>query len=82
LLFAAKDLFAKRECEARGRKIDVRPNWKEQPERPSLTGKQAMLLKRHPEGHTYFPVLAHEGHTFHMRPNGRAGGDEQTFGAE
>jgi hypothetical protein len=25
---------------ARGRHIDVRPNWKEQPERPSLSGKQ------------------------------------------
>jgi hypothetical protein len=27
-------------CGGRGNKIDVRPNWKEQPERESLTGKQ------------------------------------------
>jgi hypothetical protein len=26
-------------CGGRGDKIDVRPNWKEQSERPSLTGK-------------------------------------------
>jgi hypothetical protein len=26
-------------CGSRGRHIDVRPNWKEQPERSSLTGK-------------------------------------------
>jgi hypothetical protein len=36
--FANKVVCAK--CGARGRHIDVRPNWKEQPERPSLTGKQ------------------------------------------
>jgi hypothetical protein len=27
-------------CGARGSHIDLRPNWKEQPARPSLTGKQ------------------------------------------
>jgi hypothetical protein len=27
-------------CGARGRHIDVRPNWKEQPPRESLTGKE------------------------------------------
>jgi hypothetical protein len=27
-------------CGARGNKIDVRPNWKEQPPSESLTGKQ------------------------------------------
>jgi hypothetical protein len=27
-------------CGARGRHIDVRPNWKEQPPQQSLTGKQ------------------------------------------
>ena len=27
-------------CGARGRKIDVRPNWKEQPSQQILTGKQ------------------------------------------
>ena len=27
-------------CGSRGNKIDVRPNWKEQPTQPSLTGKQ------------------------------------------
>jgi hypothetical protein len=27
-------------CGGRGRHIDVRPNWKEQPSKPSLTGKQ------------------------------------------
>jgi hypothetical protein len=27
-------------CGARGNKIDVRPNWKEEPTGPSLTGKQ------------------------------------------
>ena len=26
-------------CCSRGNKIDVRPNWKEQPSQPSLTGK-------------------------------------------
>ena len=26
-------------CGSRGNKIDVRPNWKEQPSQPSLTGK-------------------------------------------
>ena len=26
-------------CGSRGNKIDVRPNWKEQPTQPSLTGK-------------------------------------------
>jgi len=36
--FASKVVCAK--CGARGRKIDVRPNWKEQPPRESLTGKQ------------------------------------------
>jgi hypothetical protein len=36
--FANKVVCAK--CGARGRHIDVRPNWKEQPTRPSLTGKQ------------------------------------------
>src|SRR5215472_14628729 len=36
--FASKAVCAK--CGARGRHIDVRPNWKEQPERPSLTGKE------------------------------------------
>jgi hypothetical protein len=36
--FAEKVVCAK--CGARGRHIDVRPNWKEQPAQPSLTGKQ------------------------------------------
>ena len=36
--FASKIVCAK--CGARGRHIDVRPNWKEQPPRESLTGKQ------------------------------------------
>jgi hypothetical protein len=36
--FACKIVCAK--CGARGRHIDVRPNWKEQPERTSLTRKQ------------------------------------------
>jgi hypothetical protein len=36
--FSTRVVCAK--CGARGRQIDVRPNWKEQPERPSLTGKQ------------------------------------------
>jgi hypothetical protein len=36
--FAAKVVCAK--CGARGRHIDVRPNWKEQPPSESLTGKQ------------------------------------------
>jgi hypothetical protein len=35
--FARNVVCAK--CGARGRHIDVRPNWKERPERPSLTGK-------------------------------------------
>ena len=36
--FAGKIVCAK--CGARGRLIDVRPNWKEQPPRESLIGKQ------------------------------------------
>ena len=36
--FANKVVCAK--CGARGRRIDVRPNWKEQPPSESLTGKQ------------------------------------------
>jgi hypothetical protein len=36
--FANKVVCAK--CGARGRHIDVRPNWKEQPPSVSLTGKQ------------------------------------------
>jgi hypothetical protein len=36
--FASKVVCAK--CGARGRQIDVRPNWKEQPPSLSLTGKQ------------------------------------------
>ena len=36
--FANKVVCAK--CGARGRHIDVRPNWKEQPPSASLTGKQ------------------------------------------
>jgi len=35
--FASKVVCAK--CGARGSKIDVRPNWKEQPPHESLTGK-------------------------------------------
>ena len=35
--FAAKAVYAK--CGARGRHIDVRPNWKEQAPQQSLTGK-------------------------------------------
>jgi hypothetical protein len=35
--FASKVVCAK--CGARGRHIDVRPNWKEQPPSDSLTGK-------------------------------------------
>jgi hypothetical protein len=35
--FTPKAVCAK--CGARGRHIDVRPNWKEQPPRTSLTGK-------------------------------------------
>jgi hypothetical protein len=35
--FATKVVCAK--CGARGRHIDVLPNWKEQPPRESLTGK-------------------------------------------
>jgi len=37
LSFGPKVVCAK--CGARGRHIDVRPNWKEQAPRPSLTGK-------------------------------------------
>jgi hypothetical protein len=36
--FAGRVVCAK--CGARGRHIDVRPNWKEQPPQESLTGKQ------------------------------------------
>jgi hypothetical protein len=36
--FVGKVVYNK--CGARDRNIDVRPNWKEQLERPSLTGKQ------------------------------------------
>jgi len=36
--FGSKVVCAK--CGARGRHIDVRPNWKEQPPQESLTGKQ------------------------------------------
>jgi hypothetical protein len=36
--FANKVVCAK--CGARSRHIDVRPNWKELPPRPSLTGKE------------------------------------------
>jgi hypothetical protein len=36
--FSNKVVCAK--CGARGRHIDVRPNWKEQLPRPSLTGKE------------------------------------------
>jgi hypothetical protein len=36
-LFRSRVTCAK--CGARGGRIDVRPNWKEQPARPSLTGK-------------------------------------------
>jgi hypothetical protein len=36
--FTKKVVCAK--CGARGRHIDVRPNWKEQPAQASLTGKQ------------------------------------------
>ena len=36
--FGNKVVCAK--CGARGRHIDVRPNWKEQPPRQSLTGKE------------------------------------------
>jgi hypothetical protein len=35
--FCSRIVCAK--CGARGNKIDVRPNWKEQPPRESLTGK-------------------------------------------
>jgi hypothetical protein len=35
--FGKKIVCAK--CGARGRHIDVRPNWKEQPPRESMTGK-------------------------------------------
>jgi hypothetical protein len=37
--FASKIVCAK--CGARGRHIDVRPNWKEQVDRPSLTGNSS-----------------------------------------
>jgi len=37
--FARKIVCAK--CGARGRHIDVRPDWKEQPPSESLTGKQS-----------------------------------------
>jgi hypothetical protein len=40
--FASKVACAK--CGARGRHIDMRPNWKEQPARPSLTGKDGGKL--------------------------------------
>jgi hypothetical protein len=36
--FASKAVCA--ECGARGRHIDVRPNWKERPPSESMTGKQ------------------------------------------
>jgi hypothetical protein len=36
--FRSKVVCAK--CGSRGNKIDVRPNWKEQPAQSSLTGKQ------------------------------------------
>jgi hypothetical protein len=36
--FRSKVVCAK--CGSRGNKIDVRPNWKEQPTQPSRTGKQ------------------------------------------
>jgi hypothetical protein len=36
--FRSRVICAK--CGSRGNKIDVRPNWKEQPPRESLTGKQ------------------------------------------
>ena len=36
--FRSKVVCAK--CGSRGNKIDVRPNWKEQPPSQSLTGKQ------------------------------------------
>jgi len=35
--FCSRVVCAK--CGSRGNKIDVRPNWKEQPTQPSLTGK-------------------------------------------
>jgi hypothetical protein len=35
--FRSRVVWAK--CGGRGNKIDVRPNWKEQPTGPSLTGK-------------------------------------------
>jgi hypothetical protein len=38
--FAGKAVCAK--CGARGRHIDVRPNWKEQPPHESLTGKHGV----------------------------------------
>jgi hypothetical protein len=36
--FSSRVVCAK--CGSRGRHIDVRPNWKEQPPSPGLTGKQ------------------------------------------
>ena len=36
--FTSRVVCAK--CGSRGNKIDVRPNWKEQPPQPSLTDKQ------------------------------------------
>jgi hypothetical protein len=39
--FANKVVCAK--CVARSRHIDVRPNWKEQPPRPSLTGESGLV---------------------------------------
>ena len=30
-------------CGARDNKIDVRPNWNDEPTRPSLTGKVALM---------------------------------------
>ena len=50
--FASKVVCNK--CGARGRKIDVRPNWKEPPPQESLTGKQwrlrGTLARRGSEG--------------------------------
>jgi hypothetical protein len=40
--FATNVVCAK--CGARGRHIDVRPNWKEQPTQKSLTGKHCEWL--------------------------------------
>jgi hypothetical protein len=41
--FAKKVVCAK--CGARGRHIDVRPNWKEQPPHESLTGNELAGLR-------------------------------------